>query len=538
MSDVTTPQTAAASFILAALEHQYPGALPQADSAERTTLEALALQLASQLSLTPAVAESPAADNPMLAAPLAMEAIATPAEPLADPEPAPIEVMNLPDATLDAAPAVPVTPEVAPGEPVPPSLEKNLPREDTPMRPGDIPRVTLAATPTLPPRLRVHIERNARAGEPYQATLSATTLQGEPVAILSCEVPEDAGIQFTDGTLKGDTPVEGEHHLHLHCEVPGFSQNPVAVTAVLLVNPDPRSLWKNLPSDRDAPGWKTDSFSSFQLGAGGRRLVAASQRGRSHAHNGGFRDDDVALRVTAADGWNILAVADGAGSAKRSRIGSRVAVDTAVEIVANQLAKPEIIWPLAELTKTEGSIDLARGPAYQVLGTAAFEAVKAIFARAQAQESNPRDYATTLLLAIHRSLGTHDLVASFWVGDGAIGLMGAPGELQLLGQPDGGEFAGQTRFLDREAVADGATINRRIHLALVPRFEALLLMTDGVSDPYFPSDTALGEAAAWQRLWGEISPLLAEPDASQRLLDWLGFWSSGNHDDRTIAVLW
>lgn len=538
MLDVNTPQAAAASFILDALERQYPDALPQVNSAERQALEALAHQLASQLSFIPTSAASPPGDTSLPSEPMTLEAESTSVVSLPDPQPTRVEVMDLSDTNLDSVKVNPVPPEEEPNEPLPPCLVKITSPEDTPIRPGDIPLATLPANPTPPPRLRVHIERNARAGEPYHATISATTLQGEPVAILACEVPAESGIHFVEGVLAGDTPVEGEHHIHLQCEAAAYGHNPVPVTTVLLVNPDPRSLWKNLPSDRDAPGWKTDSFSNFQLGAGGRRLIAASQRGRSHAHNGGFRDDDVALRVTAADGWNILAVADGAGSAKRSRIGSRVVVDTAVEVVASQLAKPEIRWPLPELITSEGPTDKLRGLAYQVLATAAFEAVKAIIGRAQAQENSVRDYATTLLLVIHRSLGTHDLVASFWVGDGAIALLGAAGEHQLLGQPDGGEFAGQTRFLDREAVADGETINRRIQLAVVPRFEALLLMTDGVSDPYFPSDAALAHADAWHSIWGEISPLLAEPDASQRLLDWLGFWSSGNHDDRTIAVLW
>ena len=36
-------------------------------------------------------------------------------------------------------------------------------------------------------------------------------------------------------------------------------------------------------------------------------------------------------------------------------------------------------------------------------------------------------------------------------------------------------------------------------------------------------------------------PVLLEDDneeSAQQLLDWLDFWSPGNHDDRTIAILY
>ena len=77
----------------------------------------------------------------------------------------------------------------------------------------------------------------------------------------------------------------------------------------------------------------------------------------------------------------------------------------------------------------------------------------------------------------------------------------------------------------------------------------LALMTDGVSDPFFETDTKLNSSTEWDsfvlsdadvddgpRSLKEV--LLNEgDDAADRLLKWLSFWSRGNHDDRTLAVL-
>lgn len=406
------------------------------------------------------------------------------------------------------------------------------------LRPGEIPRATLPPAAPVRPRLCVEIERNATEGTPYRSAVSVHADTGVSVSILACEIPDAAGVSFDAGLLVGDTPLTGEYRVRLTCIIDGDSakSNLVAET-VLVVNPNPKTLWKNLESDRDAPGWKPDQASERVTGASGAQIVAASQRGRSHAHNGGFRDDDFAIRVSGPDGWNLLAVADGAGSAERSRIGSRVAVQTAVNVAAAKLEASPSLWPIAALEANPQDLTGAHMAAYQVLGAAAFDALKAIEAKSAEQGFPARAYATTLLLAAHRRIASGELVATYWVGDGAIALFDAQSDVLIMGTPDGGEYAGQTRFLDRDVMSDGREIMSRLRVQVVPRFDALLLMTDGVSDPKFPSDAALHDTAEWGKLWAELLPILDAPDAAQRLTDWLGFWNVGNHDDRTIAVI-
>jgi hypothetical protein len=59
-------------------------------------------------------------------------------------------------------------------------------------------------------------------------------------------------------------------------------------------------------------------------------------------------------------------------------------------------------------------------------------------------------------------------------------------------------------------------------------------MTDGITDPKFPSDAAFAEPAQWAALWAELQPSLT---SSQALLDWMNFFSPGNHDDRTLVAV-
>ncbi len=72
--------------------------------------------------------------------------------------------------------------------------------------------------------------------------------------------------------------------------------------------------------------------------------------------------------------------------------------------------------------------------------------------------------------------------ASFWLGDGAIAAYGPAGKVRVLGTPDSGEYAGQTRFLDADAVSD-AGFSKRISIGKWNDISHLVLMTDGVSDP-------------------------------------------------------
>ena len=68
-------------------------------------------------------------------------------------------------------------------------------------------------------------------------------------------------------------------------------------------------------------------------------------------------------------------------------------------------------------------------------------------------------------------------------------------------------------------------------------------MSDGVSDPKFETDANLNNPDKWDALWNDLREngveLTDDNETSKiQLLDWLDFWAPGNHDDRTIAILY
>ncbi|HHZ8263460.1 TPA: PP2C family serine/threonine-protein phosphatase, partial [Klebsiella pneumoniae] len=165
-------------------------------------------------------------------------------------------------------------------------------------------------------------------------------------------------------------------------------------------------------------------------------------------------------------------------------------------------------------------------------------AVNNISSAAILAEDKVKSFSTTLLATVTFRDGADLFAASFWLGDGAIAAYGPAGKVRVLGTPDSGEYAGQTRFLDADAVSD-AGFSKRISIGKWNDISHLVLMTDGVSDPWFETDNGLQNPQKWDRLMAELSPLLTDPEhASAQLVEWLNYFSPGNHDDRTIIVLW
>lgn len=331
-----------------------------------------------------------------------------------------------------------------------------------------------------------------------------------------------------------------------------------------IINQDPRKLWKNLPVDWEnmpEPKYQKDDtqidyvkVEALADGSLQKDMVAASKRGRSHAQEGKPRDDHFKLYHDNDTNWYVMAVADGAGSAKYSREGSRIACETVVNLCKVLLADSadfeEYIKTYNEY-KDESESDARKMVGdyiYRIVGTAALKAQNAIFEEAKKQNIPSKAYATTLLLTICKKFEFGWFVASFWVGDGAICLYDKNNHTsKLLGTPDEGEFAGQTRFLTMpEIFSDATSLYQRLRFNIVPDFTALFMMTDGVSDPKFETDANLNKPHMWDELWDDLTlneehpvDLSDDNEASKdQLLEWLDFWSAGNHDDRTIVILY
>lgn len=382
---------------------------------------------------------------------------------------------------------------------------------------------------------------NARAGEHHVFEVERDgirSLKLRDKGSLDLDFDEDKGI------LSGTPMIPGDYVL----EFGGLlNERPITVQAHLAVIPDPRSLWIPEPSKFYDPFWKED-YDCVLLSSGDLCCVAASKRGRSHAQEGLFRDDDFRLWNGGPGGWSISVVADGAGSAKLSRRGSEIAVRTITEKLPRLLDKhlTEQIDDLVDdwLNKGEAADQRIRTQLYLSLTTAAFEAAKSVGQEASKLEKSASEYSTTLVLSAARKCSHGWFIAGFSIGDGGAAVFDLPSRIVVpLTQPDSGEFAGETRFLhSSEFEAGYEGLSERIFFDVRDDLTAIVTMTDGVTDPKFPTDAAFRDPEVWLKFWDEDLRTKVDldrdnPNLDQELLNWLDFWSPGDHDDRTIAIM-
>lgn len=78
-------------------------------------------------------------------------------------------------------------------------------------------------------------------------------------------------------------------------------------------------------------------------------------------------------------------------------------------------------------------------------------------------------------------------------------------------------------------------------------FSKLVLMTDGIYNPKFVTENKLEDLNAWniflEDLDGKNEDLAKvdfknDEDIENQLLKWMDFWNKGNHDDRTLAIIY
>ena len=364
--------------------------------------------------------------------------------------------------------------------------------------------------------------------------------------------------------------------------------------------------WKNLPPPVDAPYQVENAISQGEQICLKTPLtiLGASQRGRSHAHEGKFREDAFSIAINREKtsfgpdpemGWHIFVVSDGAGSAKFSRRGSQLVS----EVVSRELSRllNQSAEYGAETTKSvrsflpklyrQASLKVYRLDQERMIRQSGLDmgfynalsaAYRAIYSettacRDQGVKANLADFsATALCVAMKRFAAPKDgggvfptwVIASYWVGDGALALYRPnfscdssdakrlANDVLLLGRPDGGEYAGETRFLTSKGELDSQevetnleNVRRRMSLVFVRNFEALFMSTDGVSDPFFEVEKQLADFDSWHEFWigkfaryfpGVLDSQRTPRERAKALLDGMMFKERGHHDDRTAVI--
>lgn len=398
---------------------------------------------------------------------------------------------------------------------------------------------------------------NARCQEAYTSKVTPDQPQTENYQILDIVIPEQLGLRYNDELeeLSGTPAVQGDFPIRITYRFTNEKSNRLA-TLNITVTPNPKSMWLNKPSDRDAIYWKPDEDAKFVKGKD-FNIVAASKRGRSHAHVGSFRDDDFSIEYLAESDWNIAIVSDGAGSCSYSRRGSQIICETALQHIKTTLnaGKSDSIALAAEkysharaenldAAQTEKLRLELRNELYLTVSHAAYHSVVKILEEVNmVADAKAKDFSSTALISICKKFSFGTLCAAYWVGDGAVGVYSKSKGVSLLGEVDSGEFSGQTRFLDKDEVTADA-LTKRLRFDVYDDVTAFILMSDGVSDPKFETEARLARSKDWDALWQDLNATVAivhdeeTDEKAQKLLDWLDFWSQGNHDDRTIAIVY
>lgn len=272
-------------------------------------------------------------------------------------------------------------------------------------------------------------------------------------------------------------------------------------------------------------------------------LAYASIRGRSHVKGGSFREDHVEARFFLDGKAVAIVVSDGAGSAPLSRRGScivaSVGVKSLMELGERLHKDPD---------KLNGrSQDAVEGFAAVVQAIRAQIGFEAECIQEQRPEFQAKEmYATFLAALILPTPDGGQVLLTYSAGDGAIGVgfAGEAGGLKCV--PDHGQSAGQTLFILNKGAEDAY---KRLVFTRLPERYALLLMSDGVSDPLIAHGQE-EKVETWDNLADLLRPMVnAEPiadgDADREetykergvLCMWLDSYQKGHHDDRTIAAL-
>lgn len=266
------------------------------------------------------------------------------------------------------------------------------------------------------------------------------------------------------------------------------------------------SLWKYLPVPAEEPEPAPETLRLYQKYGGGV-VTAARVRGKKHKHEGTNCDDW--YEVSGFQNLLLAAVSDGAGSKRFSRIGARESCRAAAGCLRRELeglwtpelaadAALDICEPrcMAACTVLAGAVQRSVLKAREAVEAAFYTRVNdPAYEAVLGRPLELRDLSATLLVTVVIPSGAGGrLVISCQVGDGMIALVDRKGpfegSVRLMGTADSGEFSGETEFLVSPKMSSLEALQSRTKLSW-SRSDLLLMMTDGVSDDYFPHETEL-----------------------------------------------
>ncbi|CAA9201666.1 PP2C family serine/threonine-protein phosphatase [Flavobacterium collinsii] len=397
---------------------------------------------------------------------------------------------------------------------------------------------------------------NGTVNKNYQAKIDFNALSWNDFIFFEIEGLESTGLEFNaNDELIGTPKISGDLKIKILFRVQGEPEDSVLneKTLTLIINPDPKSLWKDLESDKTDALWKPDNeivATKFL----DKNIVVASKRGRSHANKGSFREDDFTFKNLGEIGWSVLAVSDGAGSAKLSRQGSKIACDSVIQYFEENLnteGLKEFDGVLSEHhhKATDETSKKISHFVYHNLSRAAHFAHQEIEEFAIKNEADLKDFHATLIFALVKKYDFGYAILTFGIGDCPIGLLNKDlTEVKLMNWIDVGDFGGGTRFITMPEIFQSDKFSTRFGFKLVDDFSYLMLMTDGIYDPKFVVEANLEKIDKWNEFLEDLNGKNEDgnkvdfdkgnTEIANQLSAWMDFWNPGNHDDRTLAIIY
>jgi len=284
--------------------------------------------------------------------------------------------------------------------------------------------------------------------------------------------------------------------------------------------------WHPVPGVESEPDPAPEDANNSELLPNGMLVVGARTRGKKHKLEGTHCDDCYAWGSSGQ--WTIVAVADGAGSKRVSRVGARLSCERAVEFLAERLVSIGAVelpttrstWIEAIQRDSDGnfvSSVLREVQSHMVAALregktsvrTAYELRKdqGEWTRILERELELKDLRSTLLITLVHPIyfdgEERYLCMHLQVGDGAaVACYGSSSagrfsfHFQPLAAPDSGPFSSETEFLvDFE---DWGRAQMRVGVLPAP-LKWLFCMTDGVDDVFEPRS---GRGYSW--LLGEL----------------------------------
>lgn len=397
-----------------------------------------------------------------------------------------------------------------------------------------------SASKIMPPKVTFSIP-NGKIKEFYKEKI--TIKENIEIEILYESITfseNNLGISVEDSFIVGVSQKIGSSIINFNYK---HQDNVYKASANLVIVADPKDLWEiNEPATdslfpKEHEFYKTTKFNNNQ----DYKIIAASRRGRSHEHNGSFRDDHFEYKILEHDpSLVLLSVADGAGSAKYSREGSRLAAEQSINFLSHKLVAIQAFQDLEKYVFDEphtseinkSIVENWNTAAIQLFREATDHAMEKIRQKVENTQSSFRDFATTLQIVIIKHVQDKRFISSFWVGDGAVAVYNQE-KIRLLGQTDGGDYVGQTVFLSPNL----EPFHQYVSITIASAQDWLFLMSDGISDPYFETDSELSGLDNWTQFYNEYKEVLNTDIDGSDLNEKIHFFKKGHHDDRTLLVL-